>query len=71
VPRQGAYTLSVFYKARIARWTPYLNRYAEVAPACCNACRTCTTTNVLTLLGMVGGVLAAPFARVARFARRS
>ncbi len=61
--------MSMRLKEQMARWTPFLNRYAEVAPACCNACRTCTTTNVLTLLGMIGGVLLAPFARVARFVK--
>ena len=71
MPRRGTYTLSVWLEARIARWTPFLNRYAEVAPACCNACRTCTTANVLTLLGMIGGVLLAPFARAARFVKLS
>jgi hypothetical protein len=53
-----------------ARWVPFLNRYAEMAPACCNACRTCTTTNVLNLAALVGGVAAAPFIRTLRLVRR-
>jgi hypothetical protein len=48
---------------------PFLNRYAEMAPACCNACRTCTTTNVLNLAALVGGVAAAPFVRSFRVIR--
>ena len=47
-------------RARASRWVPFLNRYAEMAPACCNACRTCTTTNVLNLAALVGGMAAAP-----------
>jgi hypothetical protein len=55
--------------ARAFRWVPFLNRYAEMAPACCNACRTCTTTNVLNLAALVGGVAAAPFVRTFRVIR--
>jgi len=44
-----------------AKWVPFVNRYAEMAPACCNACRTCTTTNALNLAALVGGAVAAPF----------
>jgi len=47
---------------RAVRWVPFLNRYAEMAPACCNACRTCATT--------IGGVAAAPFVRTVRVVRR-
>jgi len=56
-------------RARAARWVPFLNRYAEMAPMCCNACRTCTTTNVLNLVALIGGVAAAPFARTLRLVR--
>jgi hypothetical protein len=56
-------------KERAARWVPFLNRYAEMAPACCNACRTCTTTNVFNLAALVGGVMAAPFIRTLRRVR--
>jgi hypothetical protein len=56
-------------KARLARWTPFFNRYAEMAPACCNACRTCTTTNLLNLAGIGAAFLARPFLRVLRAAR--
>jgi hypothetical protein len=55
--------------ARAARWVPFVNRYAEMAPACCNACRTCTTTNVLNLAALVGGAAAAPFVRTLRIVR--
>jgi hypothetical protein len=55
--------------ARTARWVPFMNRYAEMAPACCNACRTCTTTNVLNLAAVIGGVAAAPFVRTLRLVR--
>jgi hypothetical protein len=54
----------VSLNARLARWTPFASRYAEVAPACCNACRSCTATNAFALLGIVAGALAAPFARL-------
>jgi hypothetical protein len=53
-------------KRRVARWVPFLNRYAEMAPACCNACRSCSTTNVVNLLGLLGAALAAPFVRLFR-----
>ncbi|TML08600.1 MAG: hypothetical protein E6F94_06170 [Actinobacteria bacterium] len=56
-------------RARAGRWVPLLNRYAEMAPTCCNACRTCTTTNVLNLAALVGGVAAAPFVRTLRLMR--
>jgi hypothetical protein len=46
-----------------------MNRYAEMAPACCNACRTCTTTNILNLAAVIGGVAAAPFVRTLRLVR--
>jgi hypothetical protein len=46
-----------------------MNRYAEMAPACCNACRTCTTTNVLNLAALVGVAVAAPFLRAVRLVR--
>jgi hypothetical protein len=55
--------------APIARWVPFLNRYAEMAPACCNACRTCTTTNALNLAAVIGGAAAAPFVRTLRRVR--
>jgi len=54
---------------RASRWVPFLNRYVEMAPACCNACRTCTTTNVLNLAALVGGVAVAPFVRTFRVVR--
>jgi hypothetical protein len=60
----------MWFRARLARWLPFFGRYAEVAPACCNACRTCATTNLLTLAGMVGGAIAAPFLRAARLGSR-
>jgi hypothetical protein len=56
-------------RARAARWVPFLNRYVEMAPMCCNACRTCTTTNVLNLAALIGGVAAAPFVRTLRLFR--
>jgi len=56
--------------ARAVRWVPFLNRYAEMAPACCNACRTCATTNALNLAALIGGVAAAPFVRTVRVDRR-
>jgi hypothetical protein len=56
-------------RARAAGWVPFLNRYAEMAPACCNACRTCTTTNVFNLVALIGGVAAAPFVRTFRLVR--
>jgi hypothetical protein len=56
--------------ARVFRWVPFLNRYAEMAPACCNACRTCTTTNIFNLAALIGGVAAAPFVRTLRLLRR-
>jgi len=55
--------------ARTARWVPFMNRYAEMAPACCNACRTCTTTNILNLAALVGAAVAAPFLRAVRLVR--
>lgn len=63
------YTQVMALRARLARWLPFFNRYAEMAPACCNACRTCTTTNLLNLAGVVGAVVAAPFLRAFRAAR--
>jgi len=56
-------------RSRVPGWVPFLNRYAEMAPACCNACRTCTTTNVLNLAALIGGVAAAPFVRTLRLVR--
>src|SRR3954447_19150705 len=55
---------------RAVRWVPFLNRYAEMAPACCNACRTCTTTNVLNFAALIGGAAAAPVVRTFRLVRR-
>ena len=46
----------------MGRWVPFLNRWAEVAPACCNACRSCTATNLAAL----AGILAAPFLQLRR-----
>ena len=54
---------------RAARWLPFLSRYAETAPACCNACRTCTTTNALNLVTLVGVMAAAPFVKTIRQVR--
>ena len=61
--------LADMLSARAARWVPLMNRYAEMAPTCCNACRTCTTTNVLNLAGLVGAAAAAPFLRAVRRVR--
>jgi hypothetical protein len=55
--------------ARAGRWVPFMTRYAEMAPACCNACRTCTTTNILNLAGLAGAAVAVPFLRAARLVR--
>jgi hypothetical protein len=55
--------------ARAARWVPFMNRYAEMAPACCNACRTCTMTNVFNLAALLGAAVAAPFLRAVRLVR--
>jgi hypothetical protein len=56
----------MWLKARVARFVPFATRYAEVAPACCNACRTCTTNNVIAFAGMIGAAIAAPVLRLVR-----
>ena len=46
-------------RARLLRLFPFLQRWFEVAPACCGVCSTCVTTTAGTLLLPIVGASAA------------